>query len=151
MAESGQNDGRWYPEHPMVAVGAIIFRGEQILMIKRSNEPGKGKWSIPGGMLELGETLYEAAKREVLEECSIEIEIDRVFNTTDGIIRDEENRVKYHVVLVDMIAKYTGGETKAQSDAEECRWITTGEMVGMDIVQRLRPVLMSALSMTAHP
>jgi len=146
MNESPGNDNRWYPEHPMVAVGAIIFRGERILLIKRSNESGKGRWSIPGGRLELGETLYEAARREVHEECSIEIEIERVFNTTDRIIRDEEGNVKFHFVLVDVIAKYASGETKAQSDAEECRWVTTGELVGLDIVERLRQVLMQALS-----
>ncbi len=147
MNESLDSDSRWYPDHPMVAVSAIIFKEERILMIKRSKEPGKGKWSIPGGRLELGETLYEAARREVHEECSIRIEIECVFHTTDRIIRDEEDRVKYHFILVDVLAKYSSGETRAQSDTEECRWVTTRELAELDITTpQLRAILMRALS-----
>jgi len=145
MTESQQNDGRLYPAHPRVAVSAIIFKEERVLMIKRSKEPNKGKWSIPGGGIELGETLDQAVKREVREECSIEIEVERVFYTTENIIRDDDGRVKYHYVLVDMLAKYAGGETKAQSDAEECRWVTAEELSELDITPRLRAVLERAL------
>ena len=145
MTESQQNDGRLYPAHPTVAVSAIIFKEERILMIKRGKEPNKGKWSIPGGGIELGETLDQAVKREVREECSIEIEVERVFYTTENIIRDDDGRVKYHYVLVDMLAKYAGGETKAQSDAEECRWVTAEELSELDITPRLRAVLERAL------
>ncbi|OGO23290.1 MAG: hypothetical protein A2Z28_03315 [Chloroflexi bacterium RBG_16_51_9] len=145
MTESQQNDGRLYPAHPTVAVSAIIFKEERVLMIKRSKEPNKGKWSIPGGGIELGETLDQAVKREVREECSIEIEVERVFYTTENIIRDDDGRVKYHYVLVDMLAKYAGGETKAQSDAEECRWVTAEELSELDITPRLRAVLERAL------
>src|SRR3972149_5541929 len=145
MTESQQNDGRLYPAHPTVAASAIIFKEERVLMIKRSKEPNKGKWSIPGGGIELGETLAQAVKREVREECSIEIEVERVFYTTENIIRDDDGRVKYHYVLVDMLAKYAGGETKAQSDAEECRWVTAEELSELDITPRLRAVLERAL------
>jgi len=117
-----------------------------MLLVKRSKEPSKGKWSIPGGRLELGEAIYEAAKREVREECSIEIEIERVLEVTDNIIRDEEGRVQYHFVLIDLLARYTGGEAKAQSDAEECRWVTTEELAGLDMNPQLRAVLMRARS-----
>ena len=144
MTESQQNDGRLYPAHPTVAVSAIIFKEDRILMIKRGNEPNKGKWSIPGGGIELGETLDQAAKREVREECSIEIEVERVFYTTENIIRDDDGRVKYHYVLIDMLAKYAGGETKAQSDAEECRWVTAEELSALDIPPQLRAVLAKA-------
>ena len=98
--------------------------------------------------MELGETLYETVRREVHEECSIEIEIERVFNTTDNIIRDEEGRVKYHSVLVDVLARYTDGETKAQSDAEDAGWFTPAEMATLDVHPQLRAVLMRALQ---HP
>ena len=145
MKESQQNDNRSYPAHPTVAVSAIIFKEERILVIKRAKEPNKGKWSIPGGGLELGETFYEAGKREVQEECSIKIEIERVFYTTENIIRDDDGRVKYHYVLVDLLARYTGGEARAQSDAEECRWVTADELAGLDISPRLRTVLEQAM------
>lgn len=144
MTESQQDDGRWYPQQPMVAVSAIIFKEERLLMIKRAKEPGKGKWSIPGGRLELGETLYEAVRREVQEECSIDIEVECVFHTSDRIIRDEDGRVQYHFVLVDVLAKSTGGEAKAQSDAEECRWVTLEELSQLDMTPQLRAVLMRA-------
>ena len=130
-----------YPEQPIVAVSAVVFKDDRILAIKRGKEPGKGKWSIPGGRLELGEEIYEAGKREVLEECSINIEIERLLDVTQNIIRDDEGRVSYHYVLIDLLAKYVSGEAKAQSDAEECRWVTPEELAGLDISANLRAVL----------
>ena len=141
MRESTEKDNRWYPEQPIVAVGAVVFKEGKILTIKRSQEPSKGKWSIPGGRVELGETVYEAAKREALEECSIEIEIERLLDSVDNIIRDEEGRIKYHFVIIDLLARYVGGEIKAQSDAEECRWVTPQELVELDITPMLRAML----------
>lgn len=146
MSKIPTNDSRWYPQLPMVGVSAVVLREGRILLVKRSKEPSKGKWSIPGGRLELGEALYEAAKREVLEECSIEIEIEHVLEVTDNIIRDEEGRIRYHFVLIDLLARYISGEAKAQSDAEECRWVTTEELVELDMNPQLRAVLMRAMS-----
>lgn len=130
----------------MVAVHALVLKERRILLVKRSKEPSKGRWSLPGGRIELGETIYEAVKREVLEECSIEIEIMRLLDVKDSIIWDEEGRVQYHFVLIYLLAQYTQGDAKAQSDAEECRWVTTGELVGLDMNPQLRAVLMRALS-----
>jgi ADP-ribose pyrophosphatase YjhB (NUDIX family) len=110
-------------------------------MVKRAKEPNKGKWSIPGGGIELGETVYEAARREVREECSIEIEIERVLDSADTIVRDKRARIKYHYVIIDLLARYTGGEIKAQSDAEECGWFTPEELAGLDITPTLRAML----------
>jgi 8-oxo-dGTP diphosphatase len=135
------NDGRWYPQAPIPAVGALVFRDGKILTIKRAQEPGKGKWSIPGGRIELGETSFEAARREVMEECSIEVEIERVLDSVDNIIRDADGRVKYHFVIIDLMAKYVDGQIKAGSDAEECRWVTVQELLEMDITPMLREML----------
>ena len=147
MNETEDDKNRWYPEHPMVAVAAIVVKGERILVIKRAKEPGKGKWSIPGGAIELGENLYQAARREVHEECSIKVEIERVFDTTERIIRDDEGRVRYHFLTVEVLARLASGETKAQSDAKECRWVTSEELAELDIASpRLRNILMRALS-----
>ncbi|HEX9975951.1 MAG TPA: NUDIX hydrolase [Dehalococcoidales bacterium] len=146
MSESPGNDSRWYPQLPMVGVSAVVLKEGRMLLVKRSKEPSKGKWSIPGGRLELGEAINEAAKREVLEECSIEIEIERVLEVTDNIMRDEEGRTRYHFVLIDLLARYTGGEARAQSDAEECRWVTTEELAGLDMNPQLCAVLMRAMS-----
>ena len=135
------NDGRWYPETPIAAVGAVVFKDGKILAIKRGQEPSKGKWSIPGGRIELGETAYEAAQREVREECSIEVEIERVLDSANNIIRDEDGRIKYHFVIVDMLARYTSGEIKAQTDAEECKWVTPQELTELDLTPMLREML----------
>ena len=102
--ESMGRDNRWYPQIPMVAVHALVLKERQMLLVKRSKEPSKGKWSLPGGRIELGETIYEAAKREVLEECSVEIEIERLLDVGDSIIRDEEGRVQYHFALIYLLA-----------------------------------------------
>lgn len=152
MVESQKINDRWYPDHPMVAVSSIILNENRVLLIKRGEDPGKGKWSIPGGRVELGETLFEAARREVFEECSIEVEIESVFNTTERIIKDEEGRVKYHFIMVDVLAKYSGGEPEAQSDAEECRWVSAEEMTRFDITStELHDILMRALARHEYP
>ena len=141
MNEPVENDSRWYPGHPMVGVHALVFKEGRILLAKRSKEPSKGKWSIPGGRLELGETIFEAAKREVREECSVEIEIDKLLDIEDAIIRDEDGSIKYHFVVIHLLARYTGGEVKAQSDADDCRWVTPEEMARLDMPSSLRDVL----------
>jgi 8-oxo-dGTP diphosphatase len=141
MAGPDNSDRRWYPENPRVGVGVVVIKDGCLLMVKRSKEPAKGKWSIPGGGLELGETLYDGARREVLEECSVAVEIERVLDAAERIIRDEDGRVKYHFVLVDMLGRYVSGEAGAQSDAEECRWVAIGEMDGLDITTPLRDML----------
>ena len=141
MNDIKQDDGRWYPEAPIAAVGAVVFKEGKILTIKRGQEPSKGKWSIPGGRIELGETAYEAAQREVREECSIEIEIEHVLDTANNIIRDEDGRIKYHFVIIDLLARYVSGEIEAQSDAQECKWVTPGEMTELDLTPMLREML----------
>ncbi|OGN98871.1 MAG: hypothetical protein A2Y58_04755 [Chloroflexi bacterium RBG_13_51_52] len=130
-----------YPKSPIACVGAVVFKKDRILMVKRINEPSKGMWSIPGGAIELGETVYEAARREVLEECSIEIEIERALDAADNIVRDEKGRIRYHYTIIDLLAKYISGEIRAQSDAEECGWFEPEEIVSMDITPTLRVML----------
>ncbi len=144
MSESTGRDSRWYPEHPMVAVHPLVFKEGHMLLIKRAKEPSKGKWSLPGGRIELGEPIYEAGRREVLEECSVDIEIERLLDVGDSIIRDEEGRISYHFVLIYLLARYKAGDVKAQSDAEDARWVTTDELAELDIHPLLRAVLMRA-------
>ena len=144
MNETTEGDSRWYPQLPMVGVHALVLKEGHMLLIKRSKEPSKGKWGTPGGRIELGETVYEAAKREVLEECSVEIEIERLLDIGDSIIRDEEGRISYHFVLIYLLARYKGGDVKAQSDAEDARWVKIDELAELDTHPRLRVLLMRA-------
>ena len=141
MVEKSIDDDRLYPSLPMVGVGVVVIKEGQMLMVRRSREPGRGKWSVPGGRLELGETLYEGARREIAEECSIDVEIERVLDAADAIIRDADGRVRYHYVLLDFVGTYKGGEPKARSDATECRWVELDEVSALDIPESLRAVL----------
>jgi len=117
---------RLYPEKPLVGVGILIQRGNKYLLIKRAAEPDKGLWSVPGGMVELGEKASEAAAREVLEETGLVVDVVKVLDVIDKIIIDEDN-VKFHFVIVDYIAEYRRGELKASSDALDARWVTVEE------------------------
>lgn len=141
MTAPDNDDNRLYPESPRVGVGVVVIRDGSMLMVKRAREPDKGKWSIPAGLIELGETIYEAAGREVLKECSVEIEIIRVLDAVDNIVRDENGRIKYHYAIIDLMGRYICGEAVAQSDAEECRWVPLEEIERLDITPLLPDML----------
>ncbi len=132
---------RWYPGHPWVGVGAVVIREGKMLMVRRAKEPGKGKWSIPGGAVELGETIYEAAERETLEECSIKVKTEKLFGATQNLLRDKRGRVKFHFVIVDFLCAYVSGKAKAQSDAGECQWVALEDIAKMDMPASLRDML----------
>jgi len=132
------NDGRLYPAHARVGVGAVVRRGNSVLLVKRAKEPARGKWSVPGGMLEIGETLAGAAEREVLEECGIRIKAGDVFGVAETITRDDVGRVKYHFVIIDLSATYVSGEIQAASDAADCRWVPLDELQDYDMPESLR-------------
>lgn len=132
---------REYPEKPLVGVGALILRGDEILLIKRGIDPGKGLWSIPGGLVEVGETVREAIKREVLEETGLEIEVLGVIDVIDNIVRDESGRVKFHYVIIDFLAKPKGGELKALSDAVEATWVKLSQVEKLRVTKTLKELL----------
>jgi 8-oxo-dGTP diphosphatase len=119
---------REYPVRPIVGVGAVIIEGDLVLLIKRGQAPLKGEWSLPGGALELGETLEEGIRREVLEETGLIIETIGVVEVVDRISRDAEGRVQYHYVLVDYLCRVTGGSLECATDADDARWATLEEL-----------------------
>jgi len=137
---------REYPEAPIVGVGAVIVKDDQVLLVRRANAPSRGRWSIPGGTVELGETLAQAAVREVREECQVEVEASRVLSTFDLIQRDAKGRIRYHYVLIDLLARHVSGEPKAGTDALEARWVKRAEFNQLDVVERLVPLLCQALA-----
>ncbi len=118
-----RNTRREYPEVPLVGVGGVLLRDGKILLAKRKNEPGKGLWSIPGGLVEPGETLSEAVKREIREETGLEIEPVRPIHVAEVVERDEEGRIRYHYVLVDYLCRVVEGALRPGDDAKEVRWI----------------------------
>lgn len=136
---------REYPSAPLPSVGVVVCAEDRVLVVRRGQEPSLGKWSIPGGVVELGETVREAARREVLEECSLEIEVGDVVDVLDSIVRDEKGRVRYHYVLVDLLATCVSGELTVGSDIDDARWVTEEELVELDLTKSLLPVVRKAL------
>ena len=115
--------GRLYPEQPLVGVGAVVVCSGNILLERRKNEPGKGKWSIPGGIVELGEEAEQTVVREVREETNLTVEKPELLDVVDNVELDENGKVKYHFVIIDYIVRLKGGRLKASSDAAELRWV----------------------------
>jgi len=116
------NDTRQYPERPIVGVGAVIVNDGKVVLVKRKYEPLKGHWSLPGGMVEIGETLETALAREMLEETGLRVEVGPVIEVFDRIMRDEERRVRYHFVLIDYLCWPAGGSLEARSDVTLAIW-----------------------------
>ena len=114
---------RRYPERPFVAVGTIVVRDGCVLLARRGKEPSYGLWSLPGGAVDLGEGLKNAAARETREECGIEIEITDVLEVVERMVRDPDGRVQFHYVIVDYLARWTSGELVPSSEVLEARWV----------------------------
>jgi 8-oxo-dGTP diphosphatase len=125
---------REYPEAPIVGVGAVVIDGTKVLLVRRGNEPLKGEWSLPGGAVELGETLQQGVVREVLEETGLVVAPAGIVEVLDRITQDEvlqdgaSGRVRYHFVLVDFVCRVTGGALREGSDADEVRWVAREEL-----------------------
>ena len=129
---------RLYPKQPLVGVGAVLVRDGQILLEKRKNEPGKDKWSIPGGLVELGETVEQAVIREVKEETGLDVEEPEQVDVVDSITKDEKSEIKYHFVIIDFFLRLRGGELRALSDAEELRWVRLDRVEDYDLTRTFR-------------
>ena len=136
---------REYPDAPVVAVGAIIIHEGKVLLVKRAHEPCKGLWSIPGGVVELGEPIREALKREVKEECGLEIEVGPVFEAVDSMVRDDKGRLRFHYAIIDFLARPKGGELYVASDAEAARWFGPEELQGVPMPPRTKEIVLRAL------
>ena len=117
---------RRYPKHPLLGVGALIFDGDRILLAERGKEPLKGWWSLPGGLVETGERLYDAIRREVSEETSLAVEPLGILEVFERIIRDANGTAEYHYVLVDYVCRVTGGEPSPGDDVSRVEWVEQG-------------------------
>ena len=132
---------REFPEVPLVGVGAIIVEGSRVLLVKRAHPPLQAQWSIPGGVLEVGELVREAAIREAREETGLIVEPEDLLGVYDRILRDPEQRVQYHYVLIDFLCRRVGGELQAADDAAEVRWCTREELPALNLAEDTQDVI----------
>jgi 8-oxo-dGTP diphosphatase len=126
---------REFPEVPLVGVGAIIIEGGHVVLVKRAHPPLRAEWSIPGGVLEVGELVREAAVREAREETGLTVEPGKLLGVYDRVLRDPQQRVQYHYVLIDFLCRRVAGELAAASDAAEVRWFRRKELPGLKLAE----------------
>lgn len=122
---------REFPEVPLVGVGAIIIENDRVVLVKRLHPPLQSEWSIPGGVLEVGELVREAAIREAREETGLTVEAGELLGVYDRVLRSPEKRVRYHYVLIDFLCRRVAGNLAAASDAAEVRWFAREELPGL--------------------
>ena len=141
---------RLYPKRPIVGVGAVIVGNDRILLEKRRSDPGKGLWSIPGGIVELGESTEETVIREVEEETCLQVVQPRLIDVVSNIILDEKGRAKYHFVIVNYLVKLRGGRLEASDDAEDLRWVPLDEVEEYDLTNSFREFFTHNRKMLKH-
>jgi len=129
---------RLYPDQPVVGVGAVIIRDCKIALIKRGNEPARGKWTIPGGLVELAESPEQAVVREAKEETGLDVNDPSLMDVVSNVDLDEKGRVKYHYVIIEYFVHVKAGVAEAKSDAVELRWVPFDEVEGYDLTASFR-------------
>jgi|SRR5438105_14143422 len=137
---------RAYPDRPIVGVGAIVLDGDRVLLVKRAHEPLKGEWSLPGGAVDVGETLEEAIRREVREETCLDVEVGPIVDVLDRIRYDPDGRVKFHYVLVDFLCRRLAGTLHCASDAEDAAWAERADLGRYSVAEAAVSVIDKAIA-----
>jgi len=145
------NDPRAYPQRPFLAVSAAIVRDGQVLLVRRARAPASGLFSLPGGVVEAGETLHEAVVREVHEETGIAIEPVALAGVRETIVRDQEGRVERHFVILPFAARWIAGEPNLNEELSEARWVDPGEIMDLPTTPGLADIVASALERLREP
>ena len=141
MRLMADDNPRQYPDRPIVGVGGVVVDGDRVLLVRRANEPLKGEWSLPGGAVEVGESLEAALAREVREETCLDVTVGPVVDVLDRIRRDEVDRVEYHYVIVDYLCQPHGVTATCGSDADEVRWAALDDLASF----RLTPTVLAVI------
>jgi 8-oxo-dGTP diphosphatase len=146
MSDDRQVTQRSYSIYPRIAVGILVFDGNKFLLIRRKQEPNRGKWTIPGGLLELGESLDDAARREIYEECNITVRNVKRLGIFEYMEKDDQNKIKYHYVIIDFIGWYDSGELKAQSDVDRATWFSHADLKHLSCTKGIKGLIRRAIS-----
>ena len=131
-------------------MGVVVWRDDRFLLVRRGKEPNRGQWSIPGGAQHLGETVYTAAEREVLEETGLSVRVLGLVDVVDGIRRDDDGRVSWHYTLIDVVAEWLAGEAIAGDDAEAVAWFTLEELSRLDLWRETERIIRKSSSLRAN-
>ena len=134
---------REYPDRPIVGVGVLIQRGDKYLLIKRAANPDKGMWSVPGGLIEVGEKAAYAARREALEETCLEVEIQERLGVVDKIEYDDAGKVLYHFIIIQFLATPISGDMKPMDDALDAVWVTLDQLKDYQLTESLKNFLVN--------
>jgi len=132
---------REYPVIPLVGVGAVVVSDSKVLLVKRGHEPAKGLWSIPGGLIELGETADAATRREVKEETGVDVEIERLLDVVDNIVYDYQGKIRFHYVLVEFVAHPVTTIVRPSSDASDVKWVPFLDLSSYQMTKTARKLL----------
>ena len=139
---------RRYPDRPLVGVGAIILRNDQVLLVQRGSEPSYGKWSVPGGLVELGESLQEAIMREVKEEVGLEVKVRDLVVALDRVIPDRDGRIEYHYILLDFLCECNTGEPAPASDVLDCAFVPIRSLPQYDLTRGTEKAVLQVYAKT---
>ena len=150
MSDQADLTRRRYPDHPMIGVGVVVVRDGAILLVQRGRPQAYGRWAVPGGRVELGETARQAAAREALEESGVVVDVGDVIWVGDSIIRDAAGRIEYQYVLIDFVARYVSGEPMGASDALDVRWVREQDVAGLPLTATMPPLLDKVFAMIAN-
>jgi 8-oxo-dGTP diphosphatase len=141
---------REYPQRPLLGVGAVVLRGDKVLLVCRAQEPCKGEWTFPGGLVELGETLREAAERETYEETGIRIRAGEVLEVVDSLVKGSRNRLRFHYSIVDVICRYLSGSPRPGDDVCEVTWVPVKKALRMPLAGVTAKVLKKAMKLSSR-
>jgi 8-oxo-dGTP diphosphatase len=140
-------ESRRHPARPIVGVGGIVVEDGRVLLVKRAHPPLAGEWTLPGGGVEVGETLAAAVAREVLEETGLTIAVGALVDVVDRIHLDADRRVEYHFVIADYVCTVVGGTLAADTDAADARWVTEAELEALHVSETARDVIARAFQL----
>ena len=138
---------RSYPDRPIVGVGAVIVDGDRVLLARRAHEPSKGEWTLPGGVVEIGERLTDAVVREVREETGLEIDVGPVVEVLDRVQSGQDGRVEFHFVIVDYLCRPVAGSLAAATDAADARWVPADDLGSYRLTEKAQQVIARGLEM----